>query len=988
MFRSKKLKTVSNAIKSVATRDASNGISSKAFELSEVSRYGMNGKVSTFAFDPVQSLLAIATDSGEIHVYGKQQVEVVFTLEVKTIKEMRFVKGIYLIVVDSKDSLNVLSLHQKVLLASFFAPGKITCIETDPSLSWVLIGLQSGSTIIYDIDRDYLSPFKIENLQKSRYFKRDHLSAVLSLQWNPRDIGTVLISYDRVTVLYSFVENDVKQHFIHEVEGKVSKVLLSVFHPNGLNIMTVHDGNCLVFWDSNSGQKIVSRHLLDEGPIASSTASTNVFQVAWIQEKDESSTSLLFAGGSGDLTHGEHSLTLINLGPTPLYSVTSYDKMASFYTQAVGQKIVPVPNDASVIKFLPLANGDPYYAGNYAPSVILVLLDDGEIETLLYPSGNITYKASLFPQSISWIRPAATTSFATSVPKKTWLGMMSATYNRDYILKGGYPAKKTLRVHDSRSALSTGHTNGSVRIWDASHGELDESSVFDVNVSHSLNTSQSVAVDHISYAGETAELAVSIESGDVVLYKFQVNEVFTSQKDAALEMNFRRFSLNDKPHEVLVDIRDRAPNNIREGFMPISAVHARKGRVTSLCNSNVGFVALSYEDGTLIVIDRRGPAIIYMDNISKISKIRSCYISELEFTIMEYGEDGYSSILLVCGTDAGEILLLKIIPDPSGRFTVQPYDALKATDDGPVVSLATFSKDTGSSCRASIPRMQQLSKGVRVPGQIIVSGRADIRLVTPGKSKDTHKIFKYPIANTGLSIVPFTNPKNEKIAATVLVAVLINGEIKVLSLPELKEIKSFAPLANVQSKYIKESSVLINGDVIYRVNKTEAWLLTVVRKNSNTIESQVSEETDSLYNPNLRIKCRPYYNTLQWVRGSIYCKPEDLDSLLGNRRPEAKYEEEKIAKGTISLTPDEKTHNTHDLSADGRYQYQAPVRHGAKSGGYGPMRSISRAVQNGMDSIEDTFNDYATAANETMNEAIEQTGKDLMKGAINSKIGL
>lgn len=988
MFKSKKLKTVSNAIKSVASKDASNGISSKMFELSEVSRYGMNGKVCTFAFDPVQSLLAIATDSGEIHVYGKQQVEVVFTLEVKAIKEMRFIKGIYLIVVDAKDSLSVLSLHKKALLASFFPPGKITCIETDPSLNWVLIGLQSGATIVYDVDRDYLSPFKIENLQKSRFFKREPLSPVVSLQWNPRDIGTVLIAYDKVTVLYSFVENDVKQQFIHEEEQNVPKVLHSVFHPNGLNIMTVHDGNCLVFWDSNTGQKIVSRFLLDEDPLITSTVSTSIFKVAWIQEKDENSTSLLFAGGSGDATTGDHSLTLINLGPTPIYTVTSYDKMATYYAQPVSQKIIPVPNDASIINFLPLANGNPYYAGNFAPMVILVLLDDGEIETLLYPSGSITYKASLFPQSISWIRPAATTSYATSVPKKTWLGMMSATYNRDYILKGGYPAKKTLRVHDSRSALSTGHTNGSVRIWDASHGELDESSVFDVNVSHSLNTSQSVAVDHISYAAETAELAVSIESGDVVLYKFQVNQFFTSQKDVALEMNFRRFSLNDKPHEILVDIRDRAPNNIREGFMPVTAVHARKGRVSSLCNSNVGFVAIAYEDGTIIVIDRRGPAMIYMDSISKISKVRSSYVSQFEFTIMEYGEDGYSSILLLCGTDAGEVILLKIIPDPSGRFTVQPYDALKATDDGPIVSLATFSKESGSSCRASIPRMQQLSKGLRVQAQIVISGRTDIRLITPGKSKDTHRIFKYPIAVSGLSIVPFLNAKNEHSIATVLVTVLINGEIKVLSLPELKEIKSFAPLANVHSKYVKESGVLVNGDIVYRVSKTEAFLLTVIKKSSTTSQSQNSEETDSLYNPNLRIKCRPYYNSLQWVRGSIYCKPEDLDHLLGEGRPEQKYEEEKIAKGTISLSPEEKTHNTHELSANGRYQYQAPVRHSAKSGGYGPLRSISRAMQNGMDSIEDTFNDYATAANETMNDATDQIGKDLIKGAFNSKIGL
>lgn len=987
MFKSRKLKTVSNAIKSVASRDASNGISSKMFELSEVSRYGMNGKVTSFAFDPVQSLLAVGTDSCEVHVYGKQQVEVVFTLDVEGIKDIRFVKGIYLLVLDSKDTISVLSLYKKTLLSSFFVPGKVTCIETDPSLGWVLIGLQSGATLAYDIDRDFLSRFKIENLQKSRYFVREHLSQVMSIQWNPRDLGTVLISYDKVTVLYSFVEGEVKQHFIHEVDGKVIKVLKSVFHPNGLNVMTIHEGNCLVFWDSNTGKKIVSRYLLDDGPMSGSINNTNIFKVAWIQEKDENSTSLLFAGGTGDANSGEHSLTLINLGPTPLYSVTSYEKMAAYYTQPVSEKIIPIPNNSPVVNFLPLANGNPHYGGNFAPTVILVLLEDGEIETLLYPSGHITYKASLFPQSISWIRPAATTSFATSVPKKSWIGMMSVTYNKDYILQGGAPAKKTLRVHESRSALSTGHTNGSVRIWDASHGELDETSVFDVNVSHSLNTAHSVAVDHISYAGETAELAVSIESGDVVLYKFQVNEYFTSTKDAALEMNFRRFSLNDRPNDILVDIRDRAPNNIREGFMPISAIHARKGKVTCLCNSNIGFVAISYEDGTLLVVDRRGPAIIFLDNISKISKERSSYISCLDFAIMEYGEDGYSSIQLLCGTDIGEVLLLKIIPDRSGRYSVQPYDAFRATDDGPIVSLATISKVNANSCTATIPQMLQLSKGLRVPAQVIATGKMDVRLVTPGKSKDTHKIFKFPIASSGLSIVPFTNSKGERLSSTVLVVILLNGDIKVLSLPELKEIKSFSALSKVQARYMKESCVLINGDIVYRLSKTEAWLLNIVKEDQNTISSKMDEKTDTLYNPNLKIRSRPYYNTLQWVRGSIYCSSEDLDNILGEKRPEPKFEEEKLANGTIVLSQKEEVRNTHELSSNGEFQYQVPVRHGAKSGGYGAFRSINRAVQNGMDTLEDSFNDYATAANETMNEAIEQTGKDLIKGAFSSKMG-
>lgn len=1016
MFKSRRLKTVSNALKSVASNDASAGISSKMFDICEVSRYGMNGSITTFAFDPIQSLLALATSTGEIHIYGKQQVEVVFTLDSKaTIKSIRFVKGVYLVAADSKDVVLIFSLHTKKLLTAFYAPGKITCIDTDPSLDWMLIGLQSGAVIIYDIDRDNLSPIKIENLQKKRFFPQAVLSPVVSIQWNPRDIGSVLISYERVTVVYSLVDNQIKQHFIYELPpfapgGDPSvkldtkrnpKVVQSLYHPNSLHILTVHEDNSLVFWDANNGQLIQARTLFDTDVNVpkkfndpSPVRNSQIFKVLWICQANPEYTSLLIAGGSSDPENGCHNLTMIDLGGTPMYSVTSYEKMSDYYANPVQQKIFPIPNDASVVNFLPLARKSPYYAGNHDPAIILVLLDDGEIETLLYPSGNLTYKASLFPQSISWVRPTATVSVATSVPKKLWLGMMSSTYNKDYLLKGGAPVKKPLRVHDTRSSLATGHKNGSVRIWDASHGELDDSSVFDVNVSHALNKATGISIDRISFASETAELAVSVEAGDVVFFKFQLNKNYNPKGDLMdnnMEVNFRRFSLNDSEN-ILVDISNRAPTNLREGFLPVTAIHAKKGRTSALNNSNVGFVCIAYEDGTVMVVDRRGPAVIYMGNIRKISKEKSSYVSSVDFSIMEYGDDGYSSILMACGTDVGELIIFKVLPDPSGRFSVQPVDSLKTNDSGPVVSINSYSKDTGRSCAATISAMQDLAKGIPIPGFITIASGLDVRLVTPGKSKDTHKIFKHHIAACGLSFIPFVSNKGEKNVATIMICLLINGEVKVLSVPELKEIKSSFLPTKTNSKYIRESSVLNNGDIVVRVGKSEASLVTVVKETtagaSQGAPSSLHQDTDTLYNPNLRIECRPQVNSLQWARGTLYVKTEDLDNLLGGaRRPKSKYEESALANGTISIDPQEQVHNTHELSANKGFQYQAPVRHATKTGGYGAIKYVSRAMENGMDTIEGTFNDYAAAANETMNEALEQTGSDLMKGAFRSKMG-
>ncbi|SCU89336.1 LAME_0E03026g1_1 [Lachancea meyersii CBS 8951] len=1014
MFKSRRLKSVSNAIKTASSSDVSVGLGPKMFDIREVSRYGMNGTVKALAFDPVQSLLALATDAGEIHVYGKQQVEVVFTLDSKAIvKELRFVKGIYLIAVDSKDSVLVLSLYSKKVLTAFFAPGKISCIETDPSLEWMLIGLQSGSTVIYDIDKDCISPMRIENLQKTT-LPQEHLSEVVSIQWNPRDYGTVLISYKLVTVIYSIVENRVKQQFIYTVPpfapggdqsgnlktARTPEVCQSMFHPNSLHILTVHRDSSLVFWDANTGKLLHARSLFetdvnvprDTLESAPQTLS-QILQVSWICATNPEYTSLLIAGGSIGEGNSCHNLTMIDLGATPMYSVTSYEKMGAYYASPVQQKVFPVPNEASITRFLPLARASCHFSGNHDPAIVLVLLDDGEIETVLFPSGNISYKASLFPQSISWIRPVATKCAATSVPKKLWLGMMTSTYNKDFLLKGGAPIKKPLRVHDTRSALATGHKNGSVRIWDASHGELDDSSVFDVSVSHALNKSFEVAVDNVSFASETAELAVSTGGGDVVLFKFQANQYFGANESTnETEIKLRRFSLNEVK-ELIVDISDRAPRKLREGFMPNCAIHANAGKILALKNSNVGFVAMAYEKGLLMVLDRRGPAIIYSEDVKKVSREGSTLITCIEFSVAEYGDDRYSSILMTCGTELGEVLIFKILPETSGRFIVQAIDAIKTNDQGPISAIDTFSKTTGASCAATIAALQELSKGIPVPAFTVVAGYNDIRLFTAGKSKDSHRIFKSPIATAGLCFVrvPEIAKKGSSLAAAI-VCLLTSGEVKVFTAPELRELYSTRLPMPVQSKYIKEASILRNGDIVVRVSKCEASLLTVLRetatKTDKSSANSVQSATDSLYNPALRITCRPQVNSLQWARGSIYVKRGDLDKLFGTDRKPYKYEESNIANGTISLDPQENVTNTHQLNAyDGLHSYVAPVRHAARSEAMGTMRYISRAVENGMDSLEGRLNDYATATGETLNDAIEQTGSDIVKGAFRSKMG-
>lgn len=104
-------------------------------------------------------------------------------------------------------------------------------------------------------------------------------------------------------------------------------------------------------------------------------------------------------------------------------------------------KIFPLPTNVPIVNILPIPRQSPYFAGCHNPGLILLILGNGEIETMLYPSGIFTDKASLFPQNLSWLRPLATTSMAVSVPNKLWLGALSAAQNKDYLLKGGVRTK-------------------------------------------------------------------------------------------------------------------------------------------------------------------------------------------------------------------------------------------------------------------------------------------------------------------------------------------------------------------------------------------------------------------------------------------------------------------------------------------------------------------------------------------------------------------
>ena len=172
--------------------------------------------------------------------------------------------------------------------------------------------------------------------------------------------------------------------------------------------------------------------------------------------------------------------------------------------------------------------------------------------------------------------------------------------------------------------------------------------------------------------------------------------------------------------------------------------------------SEVGFGAVGYKSGRLVVCDiSRGPAVILnLENIKEhlVSIQGNCYPTSIEFTIQEYGNEGYSSILLLVGTNCGgNLVMFKIVPMGNGGFEVIFADKTahlnyRTTDAGDsegsfISQLIPINATNGASAIADMSTFNKLSQGILLPGYVIATSSRDVRVLKLPKQKLSHKVI-------------------------------------------------------------------------------------------------------------------------------------------------------------------------------------------------------------------------------------------------------
>lgn len=490
--------------------------------------------------------------------------------------------------------------------------------------------------VTYDLDRETLTGFRIPNLLREVNL-RTKLLPVVSMQFHPRDIGTLLIGYTEGAALFSFKQNKPTRFFQYEVprgapggdpdlagphEVRRPRLSHAIWHPTGTFILTAHDDSSLVFWEPRDGRIVEARTIqttgihLPGGGAATMGSVADIksvkqpyFDIVWCSKENPDDTGLLIAGGTPAPTPTP-GLTFFDLGQTPNYQTSSWEVLAKYFRVPKLTHILPTPPNAEIVKFLLIPRSSPHYAGSHDPIAVITLLSSGELITLSFPSGHPITPTNQLPVSLTFVHPFVTKTALACVDRTRWLGTRESRQHGPNFLLGGAEETKQLKRHENRNIVQTAHADGTIRVWDAGHGdEIENSIVLQVDLARAVGRFENIEVTQMSMSGATGELSVGLQSGEVAIFRLNKNQQ-SGREPPPLKPN--------APPGRLTNIVERADPALKEGLLPLTLLNEQQGPVTALKHSEVGFVAIGFE-GSIAVVDMRGPAIIHTQLLSDLS---------------------------------------------------------------------------------------------------------------------------------------------------------------------------------------------------------------------------------------------------------------------------------------------------------------------------------------------------------------------------------
>ena len=660
-----------------------------------------------------------------------------------------------------------------------------------------------------------------------------------------------MVGYAEGATLFSFSQNKFIKSFHHQSAGggTSARLIQTTWHPTGTFVVTGHDDGTLVIWDPKDGRQIHTQTLDFEVPQAQRPMSVGrgafaarepLFKVVWCAKENPDDTCILIAGGrpSTELSRG---LTFIELGQTPVYNTSSWQVLTDHFAKPNRQHLLPTPPNAEVVDFCLIPRKSPHFAGASDPIAVIAVLASGELVTMSFPSGHPITPTNQLHVSLTFVHPFVDHIAMGYVDRTRWLGLTEKRNHGLPVLRGGAEAKHSLMRYAHRNIIMTAHADGTVRLYDVGHGdEIENEDVLQLDVARAVGRYDNIDVSCMAVSGATGELVVGLRSGEVVIFRWARNA------------NFGR----EVPHQAsegfgLEVIEDRAEPSVKEGLLPFRLFSRKQKPVIAVKISDVGFVCAGFEDGSIAVIDLRGPAVIFDAALhslgsqgSKRSSLRPSgrgqtqggpeWSTTIEFGVMSLEGEGtinhdlkywatnsladYSSILLFVGTTIGRVVTLKLLPEASGTYAVK--FAGSSALEGNVVSLSSLNIDTGEPAEATQEIVGSLRNGLRVNGVLVAVTGSAAHIFKPSSAKGAHKFWDEFICYKA-AVARFETH------TCALVGLFGDGTVKAFSIPGLKEIASTQVSKTLDVRRLSDAIITPTGFIFGFTGPSEIATLNV-----------------------------------------------------------------------------------------------------------------------------------------------------------------
>ncbi|OZJ06161.1 hypothetical protein BZG36_01049 [Bifiguratus adelaidae] len=335
----------------------------------EFAEQGLAGRITTVAYDPVQSLLAVGSNKGLVTIFSASASDTSALYTNGSIKYINFIYGTpYVVAIDSKNYIHMFDLRQygRRPVFSYALPRIVTCTEHIVGSDWLLLGLNDGTVMVFDVSRRWVSDVRIPYLLDAQQ-AQPHPSKPLTghrrvemiqhVQCHPFDLNLILIVYEAATVLYSVQDNAAVRTFsaVSAFGHERNHVTAIAWFPQGDYFAVGHEDGTLAFWDSANSSKPVSvqvlplmrREIDDDGPTPEAGP---IYRLIWCSFGD-ANDSILFVGSASE--------------PTVVQGVQMLHYTGNTFSTPNTRLFLPIPED--VDDFVCFPRNNPYQLSSSNP---------------------------------------------------------------------------------------------------------------------------------------------------------------------------------------------------------------------------------------------------------------------------------------------------------------------------------------------------------------------------------------------------------------------------------------------------------------------------------------------------------------------------------------------------------------------------------------------------------------------------------------------